>query len=366
MATAAFQARFAELCGDIYLMIVRNAQRRLALIMEECILQHEPVALPRPTFDGRRGGLARRMRLPARVPTKGMFSTLAVSGGRQFPTANPTIITNILNSILFVLRLQRVHRTMIHQVFRQVFAFINAWCFNLIVDTPEYCCRSRAVQIALNFSHLEEWLRNNAGALPERKLGLLSLLQPSLKLLQLLQVLSTCQDLPSFLEVQATFLDPSSGIQSTSPAAPPKARGTLTMPQIRRVLAQYRYEAGEDTVADEVEQYVELCCVRMGDRQRTGKSLPPVASGHRSPSSSEDEGPTPISGGYHIFEDEDPMRDRFDPEILLPFKMVALSRMDGGWSGSVGRSVARVPVVPDDVLAMLDRDEIPPPVPDRN
>jgi hypothetical protein len=289
-----------------------------------------------------------------------MFSTLAASGGRQFPQATPTIITNILNSILFVLRLQKVHRTTIHQVFRQIFAFVNAWCFNLIVDTPDYCSRSRAVQVGLNFSFLEEWLRGNAGALPERKLGLLSLLQPTIKLLQLLQILSTCRDLQGFLEVQSTFLDASSGIQSPGPARP----GGLTMPQIRRAMAQYHYETGEEMIGDEVEQYVELCCVRMGDRQRADRAdrdrrdkLPTPGGYPKSPSSSDDEsGPPRVPRSPNDEADG----DKFDPDQLLPFRMAALARTDGGWSGSAGRSVARVPVVPEEVLAMLDSTEVLP------
>lgn len=300
------------------------------------------------------------MRLPARTPPKGMFSTLASSGGRQFPQASPTIITNILNSILFVLRLQKVHRTTVHQVFRQIFAFLNAWSFNLILDTPEYCCRFRAVQIGLNFSNLEEWLRGNAGALPERKLGLLGLVQPTLRMLQLLQIISTCRDLPSFLEVQSTFLDASSGISSPNPTqqAAPKSGHQLTMFQIRRALAQYRYESGEEMVGDEVEQYVELCCVRMGERAKAEmKHRVPGASGNGS--GSDDESRTPISSSVSRspIDEDDPLRDRFDPEVLLPFKMVALSRSDGNWSGSVGKSVARVPLVPEEVLALLDSRE---------
>ncbi|KAI9006391.1 hypothetical protein DFJ74DRAFT_625290 [Hyaloraphidium curvatum] len=330
VATATFQARFAELCGDIYLMVVRNAQRRLALVLEECILQHEAIPLERPQYDGRRGNLARRMAIKPREPPRGVIAALEAAEGRAFPQPSPAMVISILNSILFVLRLQKVHRTTVHLVFRQIFYFLSAWTFNLVVDTPDYCTRHRAVQAGLNLSALEEWVRGNAGALPERKLGLLRLLQPCQRLLQLLQAMSTLSDLDSFLEVQGTFVDPMSpGGGVLSPAAPAQ-QGGLTMPQVRRAMAQYRYEAGEPRVADEVEQYVEHCCAAL-ELQRGSR-------GGR-------------GGGM---EEEDPLRDRFDPEFYLPFKMPALARTDGGWSGSAGKSIARVPIVPDEVLAMLD------------
>ena len=74
---------------------------------------------------------------------------------------SPRNVTSILSSILFVTDLYEVHPIIVQQLMSQIFYWLGTVLFNRIMDNRKYLARSRAMQIRLNVSAIEDWARAN-------------------------------------------------------------------------------------------------------------------------------------------------------------------------------------------------------------
>lgn len=93
---------------------------------------------------------------------------------------SPLKYVQVLGALDYVLKLHEVDPLLRHQAFSQVFYYINAVVFNKLISSSKYCSRTKAVQIRLNLSALEDWLRlhNYRNYKPEILGGISQLLAP--------------------------------------------------------------------------------------------------------------------------------------------------------------------------------------------
>jgi hypothetical protein len=150
------------------------------------------------------------------------------------PTSHsPRTITALLSALVFVLQTYRLPSHLVLQALAQVIYWIACELVNRILTQRRHLCRSRAVQIRLNASSLEDWARING--LPTNLIS--RPFEPLNALLQWLQCLSSERGLPDLLRT----------LQSLT---------ALNPAQLRRAVREYRYEVDEPKLRDECAVYL--------------------------------------------------------------------------------------------------------------
>ncbi|ORZ18446.1 hypothetical protein BCR42DRAFT_410851 [Absidia repens] len=284
VATAEQQLEISELISETYVLLVTDSEKRIAKILDASMLDHDLIGADPVDFADswqrffRRRGSSRRpssmtssvlsvsssaldhMALmtsrpqeiyqedsstiqqqrrsvdletnqPSAMPSSYMSSSCAPSASSA--SLSPHSITSLLSSILYVLQSYEVHPSIITQAMAQCFHFMSCEIFNQILTTKKYVCRSKAVQIRMNLSVIEDWVREQQPFLP---VHLTSHFAPLIQLLQLLQCVSQLNEL-------TTFVGTTIGFDLLNPL------------QIKRCVLNYRYEVDEPRLSDEVEKY---------------------------------------------------------------------------------------------------------------
>ncbi|ORY93866.1 DIL domain-domain-containing protein [Syncephalastrum racemosum] len=235
VATAEYQLRISELISEIYTMIVSDTERRIHKVLGAAILEHEQIpGMEDVNFaDDWQRFFRRSSRRSVIVPPDG---GLAVQLKQHRHTAchvlSPQSITSLLTSTLYVLQAYEVHPTIIIQALAQFIHYMSCELFNRILTNKKLLCRSKALQIRMNLSLMEEWVREN-----ELPPSLISYFDPTTQLLQMLQCLTQLTDLASFLQTVKKF-------------------DALNALQLKRCVINYRYEVNEPRLPEEVEKYV--------------------------------------------------------------------------------------------------------------
>lgn len=247
VATADYQLRLSELISEIYTMIVNDTERRLSKILSIAMLEHEQIpGMEDVNFaDDWQRFFRRSSRRSVIVPPDGGLATqmkrnsnmLSSSSSSNNSSAcmgqaiSPQSITSLLTSTLYVLQSYDVHPTIIIQALAQFFHFMSCELFNRILTNKKLLCRSKALQIRMNLSQIEDWITQSR--LPS---SLTSYFEPTMQLLQLLQCLTQLQDLVNFIHTVKTF-------------------DALNALQVKRCVVNYRYEVNEPRLPEEVEKY---------------------------------------------------------------------------------------------------------------
>ncbi|KAF8344223.1 DIL domain-containing protein [Cantharellus anzutake] len=148
------------------------------------------------------------------------------------PVTTPLSLTSVLTSIHSLLTLYSINPIIIIQAHTQIMYWLACEVFNRIINRKKYLCRSRALQIGLNVSVLEEWT-GNVG-LPS---GVCSHFQGVRELLTWLQCHSSIDQFPALIDTIQTM----------------KALNPF---QMRRAVRDYRYEVGEGRMSEECLQYL--------------------------------------------------------------------------------------------------------------
>lgn len=99
---------------------------------------------------------------------------------KELMKPSPLKYVQVLGALDYVLKLHEVDPLLRLQTYSQVFYYINATIFNRLVANSKYCSRAKAIQIRLNISTLEDWLRSHNYSIykPEKAGGLIELLKP--------------------------------------------------------------------------------------------------------------------------------------------------------------------------------------------
>ncbi|KAI9245677.1 hypothetical protein BDA99DRAFT_565801 [Phascolomyces articulosus] len=246
VATAEHQLRISELISEIYTMIINDTERRLTKILVPAMLDHEQIpGMEDVNFaDDWQRFFRRSTRRSVIVPPDGAMaiqmkrnSSTPVNNNNNSNSAcamvaiSPQSVTSLLTSTLYVLQSYDVHPTIIIQALAQFFHYISCEMFNRILSNKKLLCRSKALQIRMNMSHIEDWIGQSN--LPHR---LVSYFDPTTQLLQLLQCVTQLQDLAGFIQTVKKF-------------------DSLNALQVKRCVTNYRYEVNEQRLPDEIEKY---------------------------------------------------------------------------------------------------------------
>ncbi|KAA1064346.1 hypothetical protein PGTUg99_017613 [Puccinia graminis f. sp. tritici] len=278
------QLHFEDLVNEIYVFIIRDAERRLDKLIDSTILDFEP--LPEMAVDFEPEGSWRFVRaltvkrnrttsfrpaIPrfntkldtassdgtqATSPTKPPSSTLSVTsfsspghGPRTTSAPNSSqphsslpstlkttkMITDLLSSVLYLLQAYEIHGSVIVQIFSQIFYWLSCETFNRIISRRKYLCRSKAMQIKLNVTTIEEWGRANrlpTGVVRKH-------LEPLNQLLKWIECLSAsgARSFDQLIEIVSSLK-------------------TLNPAQLLKVSRDYRFEVDEPKLSEECRQYL--------------------------------------------------------------------------------------------------------------
>jgi hypothetical protein len=372
-ATIEFQVHLVELINEIFILIIRDAERRMDKVLNGAILDHETIPFGDLEFAGEWNIFKSKNKVQ---PEPVSYKPPPPNRRAQL---SPRNVTSLLSSTLFVLDLYDIHSVIISQTLGQLFYWIGAELFNHILSNKIYLARTKAMQIRMNISVLEDWARTNNRSPEHYENGSLSTsgentveaarkhLTPVIQLLQWLQCFSS-------LDYSTPSLD---SLENTI-----KQMTLLTPPQLLHSTSHYRYEKEEKPlpkgarkrlIALQSEAQKRWEQLRR-DRNRAEKrqSQPPPAS----PQSPQNGVPSLDKAGGHALsamvpadesngplepEEEEPPSQRLmmDPAHMLQFSLpttVDMRLSYGAGYGGVNKERERryIPTVPPEFLAKLD------------
>ncbi|KAK4101489.1 hypothetical protein N658DRAFT_566845 [Parathielavia hyrcaniae] len=375
-ATTEFQAQLAELINEIFILIVRDAERRLDKVLDVAMLDHETIpGFEDITFQNewkifkRKKGvkeepLEKRMRPPS---------------PKQRAKPSPRNVTSLLSSTLFVLDLYDVHSVITAQIVSQLIYWLGAELFNRIMSNRKYLARTKAMQIRMNISTLEDWARQNNRQPEHYEQGEMKSsgettveaarrhLAPVIQLLQWLQCFSSlCAD---DLEALVGTLQQ---LRALSPQ------------QLIHAATHYRPEVGEKGLPKSATKYLvaiqkEAALRRERNRAAaaaasSSSSSPPATPGKQTGSGKSNgnghggapDTPTPTDLDRDQEQDQDRDRDDeapanllMDPALMLPFTLPSVTDMlvsYGAGFGGINRERERkyIPTIPAEFLERIE------------
>jgi myosin heavy subunit len=357
--TTEFQAQLSELIHEIYILIIRDAERRMDRVLEIAMLDHETI----PGFeDVAFANDWKIFKSKSKVSSPNPMSVKPSAIQKAQPS--PRNITSLLSSALFVLDLYDVHSIITTQILSQLFYWLGAELFNRILNKRKYLARTKAMQIRMNISALEDWARNN-NRTPEhyengslRSSGETTIdaarrhLAPVIQLLQWLQCFSS---LGEDLEALDNTL---------------KQMTRLTPEQLLRSSNNYRCEVGEKGLSKSARRQLQTMHMEVNNRRQTARkereaALRSSAAEHtppQTPTNATLASPRSIHtlNGLDIGDDDlDHDGLLMDPTHMLQFSLptsVDLRLSYGGGYGGVDRERERkyIPSVPPEFLSKLD------------
>ncbi|RYP06487.1 hypothetical protein DL764_003138 [Monosporascus ibericus] len=360
-ATTEFQAQLAELVNEIFILIVRDAERRLDKVLDSAMLEHETIpGLEDITFQNE-WKLFKRKKGVKEEPLEKRFRP---PSPKQRAKPAPRNVTSLLSSTLFVLDLYDIHSVISSQIISQLLYWLGAELFNRIMNNRKYLARTKAMQIRMNVSVLEEWARTNNRKPEHYEHGETSAtgettaeaarrhLAPVIQLLQWLQCFSSLD--PDDLEALVGTLQQ---LKRLSPQ------------QLIYAAKNYRLEVGEKGLPKSALKYLDAIQKEAALRRDRRRTMPPMSS-DSAPS-------TPISSTHDFhtaetpgsvqgtpnpnLEDDDDIPEgiNLDPAMMLPFSLPSVTDMlvsYGAGFGGVNREREKkyIPNIPAEFLEKLE------------
>lgn len=157
-STVDFQIHLAELINEIFILIIRDAERRMDKFLDTAMLDHETI----PGFeDVHFQNEWKIFRSKAKVKEEPPEKRFRPPSPKKKAEVAPRNITSLLASTLFVLDIYDVHSVITAQILAQLFFWLGSELFNRIMTTKRYLARTKAMQIRMNVSALEDWARAN-------------------------------------------------------------------------------------------------------------------------------------------------------------------------------------------------------------
>lgn len=371
-ATAEFQAHLAELVNEIFILIVRDAERRLDKVLDAAMLDHETI----PGFENiafqNEWKLFKRKTVVKELPLEKRFRP---PSPKQRAKPAPRNVTSLLSSTLFVLDLYDIHSVITSQIISQLIYWLGSELFNRIMSNRKYLARTKAMQIRMNVSILEDWARTNNRQAEHYENGEMKStgettidaarhhLAPVIQLLQWLQCLSSLA--PDDLEALVGTL---------------QQLPRLTSQQLLHSANHYRPEVGEGTLPKSASKYI-LSIQREAQRRKENKRRSIATSPSTAKPQADSVPSTPVQGRKNAYNgidtpdstpgrssnmndddndgDDAPEHLLLDPAWMLPFTLPSVTDMlvsYGAGFGGVNRERARkyIPTVPAEFLAKLE------------
>ena len=368
-ATTEFQLQLVDLINEIFILIIRDAERRMDKVLDAAMLDHETIPGFEDVHFANEWNIF-RSKSKVQPPEPVGFKPSATTRRAQ---PSPRAITSLLSSTLFVLDLYDIHSVIVAQILAQLFYWMGAELFNHILCSKTYLARTKAMQIRMNVSTLEDWARANNRSPEHYENGSLTFsgentieaarkhLMPVIQLLQWLQCFSSLGDDPEALEntlKQLTLLTPQQLLHASGNYRCEVGEKGLPKAARKRLLAMQR----------EARKHREN--MRRERQRLTTAKTTAAASNHtppRTPSASHEDFsvPSPTSirtpNGIDVRDDDDVDAEQLlmDPAHMLQFTLpttVDLRLSYGAGYGGMNRERERkyIPTVPPEFLAKLD------------
>lgn len=371
-STSEFQTQLADLINEIFILIVRDAERRLDKVLDPAMLDHETIpGFEDITFQNEWKLFKRKIT----VKEEPLEKRYRPPSPKQRAKPSPRNVTSLLSSTVFVLDLYDIHSVITTQIISQLLYWIGAELFNRVMSNRKYLARTKAMQIRMNVSLLEEWARTNNRQAEHYEGGETKstgettadasrrLLAPVIQLLQWLQCFSSLGE--DDLEALVGTL---------------QQLKRLTPQQLIHAATHYRAEVGEKRLPKSATKYLleiqkEAALKRDRRRSRATSPLPktdtsvpstPVkkTSGNGLGASPPSAQSTPARGhdgdddGWDD-DEEAPPNLLMDPALMLPFTLPSVTDMlisYGAGFGGVNRERERkyIPTVPPEFLDKLE------------
>ncbi|EHK15458.1 uncharacterized protein TRIVIDRAFT_214821 [Trichoderma virens Gv29-8] len=356
-ATTTFQAQLAELINEIFVLIVRDAERRLDKVLDPAMLEHETI----PGFEDiafqNEWKIFKRKSTVKEQPLEKRFRP---PSPKQRAKPAPRNVTSLLSSTLFVLDLYDIHSVITAQIISQLLYWLGCELFNRVMSNRKYLARTKAMQIRMNVSMVEDWARTNNRQAEHYEGGEMNStgettmdaakrhLAPVIQLLQWLQCFSSldADDLEALVGT----------LQQLK---------RMTPQQLIHSATHYRAEVGEKGLPASAMKYL-LAIQReaaLKKSNQASESVPttPVTSnfngnGQSTPKSVQIRTP---GGADSDDEDSTPKSLLLNPSYMLPFALPSVTDMlvsYGAGFGGVNRERERkyIPTVPPEFLEKLE------------
>ncbi|CAO3622326.1 unnamed protein product [Cunninghamella blakesleeana] len=241
-ATKEHQKKLADVFIEIYMLFIKDCEKRFDKLIEPGLLDFEPIqGLPTVDFvDSSEWSKFFQRRNSVRLSMDGDSNFTSNSNNES---NGPQLIISTLTQIKkLLLTVYDIPEWITKQITSQCFYYVLSETFNRILMNKKYICRSKALQIKLNLSVLEEWSQHQNQKFDD-------LLHDSdnesknicvdrlTQLLQLLQCLSGLNNVDVFTSTCQGF-------------------HLLNALQIKKCVVNYRYEVQESQLPKYLEEWV--------------------------------------------------------------------------------------------------------------
>lgn len=351
--TTEFQAHIAELIHEIFILIIRDAERRMDKVLDAAVLDHETIpGFEDITFQNEWKFLKSKKQVKPE-PAEKRFRPPSPKRKAQ---PSPRNITSLLSSTLFVLDLYDVHSVITAQILSQLYYWLSAEIFNRIMSNKRYLARTKAMQIRMNISTLEDWARTNNRQPEHYDNGSMNAtgeatvdsarrhLAPVVQLLQWLQCFSSLGEDREAMETTIQQLP------------------SLSTKQLLHAVKYYRAEVGEKNLSRPALRHIQE--VKSQPKPLNTEPQSAAAGAQQTPSTpnAKNGKATPVPPGTPQMDDDSnevPESNLMNPAILLPFHLPTSTDMlvsYGSGFGGVNKERERryFPSVPAEFLSKLD------------
>lgn len=244
ISTIDAQETLSALISEAYTYFITESQKRLEKILPS-VIDYEPIhelnqvdfvddwqrffRRSSHTLSNRKSidFLSTAANIPVELAER-KYSLDASSNNTDDTTSTPQSMTHLLTDLQHILQSYHVPPAIVIQAMAQFFHYLSCEIFNRVLTYKKYLCRSKALQVRMNLSALEDWVRIEK--LPS---SLNQSFEPLVQLLQLLQCLSQLDDTLLFSSTIQTF-------------------DKLNALQVKRCVQNYRYEVSESRLPDQV------------------------------------------------------------------------------------------------------------------
>jgi hypothetical protein len=358
-STGDFQLQLAELINEIFILIIRDAERRMDKVLDQAMLDHEPM----PGFEDVQFQNEWKIfkSKPKAKPVEPFEKRFRPPSPKQRMKPSARNITSLLSSTLFVLDLYDIHSVITAQIISQLIYWLSAELFNRIMSNRKYLARTKAMQIRMNVSTIEEWIRSNNRQPEHYENGSMTStgettaesskrhLEPLVQLLQWLQCFSSIgddlEDLKSTID-QLTRLSPQ---------------------QLLHAAKYYRAEVGEKGITKSARNYI-LGIQKAAAERRAARGRSPNPSQRGQPETPSTPikataqplpAASPAPSTLEDAEQDAPDELLLDPSYMLPFQLPTSTDMlitYGAGFGGMNKERERkyIPTVPPEFLTKLD------------
>ncbi|EXJ53435.1 allantoicase [Cladophialophora psammophila CBS 110553] len=369
-ATSKYQLELAELINETFILIIRDAERRMNKVLDMAMLDHETIpGLDDIAFQGEWKVFKSKPKAQDEAPEK----RFRPPSPKRRAQTSPRNITSLLSSTLFVLDLYDVHSVITSQILSQLLYWIGAELFNRVMTTKKYLSRTKAMQIRMNVSAIEDWARTN-NRQPEHyengstiSTGESTVDAARRHLAPIIQLLQWLQCFSSLGEDHESLVGTLVQLQRLTPT------------QLIHAVKNYRAEVGEKSLSKTHMKFLtqlqrgEQSLIKrpltpMVDASESGTTTPARRNGTSTPANKDSSTPHHVSApsiSSPVEQDTDPPMNRnaltLDQSLMLPFSLPTSTDMlisYGAGIGGTNRERARkyIPTVPAEVLGKLNLD----------